>query len=529
MAWPLIALALVLVFVGLILVVARRYKRCPSNKILIIYGRTSSGRASRALHGGGAFVWPLLQSYDFLSLDPVQIEIPLQGALSIENIRVSVPSVFTVAVGIDAETMNNASVRLLGLDTREIIKQAEDIIFGQLRQVIASMKIEEINRDRDVFLEKIQMSLEPELKKIGLVLINVNIKDITDESGYIEAIGRKAAAEAIQQATIDVSQQEKKGAIGVANAERERAVEVAIAARERDIGTTEAERDRAIKVADLTRERTVGEKAAEFEREAAIKDSEREMRIRVAEANAIAVEGENSSKAKIAETNASLRVREAAAYLEGESRYREAEAAVKEAQYRAEAKTALAQAEKIEAEKRAELEAVSKAEKAMTIVDAEANAQRRRIEAEGEAAAIFAKLQAEAKGQYEILAQKGEGLRRIVDACGDSQSAFQMLMLEHLDKLAETAATAIANIKFDKIVVWDGGGKDGGAGATSGFLRNLAGSLPPMMHMMKDIGGVELPEYFAKFAAGNKEADAGSGDEPSATDSTVGTDDSASQ
>lgn len=501
MSWLLIVVAFVLVIGGLVLVLARRYKRCPSNRILIIYGRTGSGRASRALHGGGAFVWPLIQSYDFLSLDPVQIEIPLQGALSMENIRVSVPSVFTVAIGVDSETMHNASVRLLGLDTREIMKQAEDIIFGQLRQVIASMKIDEINKDRDVFLEKIQASLEPELKKIGLVLINVNIKDITDESGYIEAIGRKAAAEAIQQATIDVSQQEKKGAIGVADAEREKAVQVAIAARERDIGTTEAERDRAIKVANLERERTVGEKQAEFAREAAIKDQEREMRIRVAEANAIAVEGENSSKAKIAEANSELRVREAAAYREAESRYREAEAAVKEAQYRAEAKAALAQAEKIEAEKRAELEAVSKAEKAQTIVDAEANAQRRRIEAEGEAAAIFARLEAEAKGQYEILAQKGEGLRRIVDACGDSQSAFQMLMLEHLDKLAETAAKAIANIKFDKIVVWDGGSKDGGASATSGFLRNLAGSLPPMMHMMKDIGGVELPEYFAKFAS----------------------------
>ena len=510
MSWLFIPLALVLIIGGLVLVVARRYKRCPSNRILIIYGRTGSGRASRALHGGGAFVWPLIQNYDFLSLDPVQIEIPLEGALSIENIRVSVPSVFTVAIGTDGETMQNASVRLLGLDTREIMKQAEDIIFGQLRQVIASMKIEEINRDRDVFLDKIQSSLEPELKKIGLVLINVNIKDITDESGYIEAIGRKAAAEAIQQATIDVAQQEKKGAIGVADAEREKAVQVAIAARERDIGTTEAERDRAIKVADLDRARVVGEKQADFEREAAIKDSERMMRVKVADANATAVEGENEAKAKIAAANADLRVREAAAYQEGESRFREAEAAVKEAQFRAEAKAALAAAEKVEAEKRAELEAVSKAEKAQTIVDAEATAERRRIEAEGEAAAIFAKLEAEAKGQFEILRQKGEGLREIVSACGGSNEAFQMLMLEHLDKLAETAATAISNIKFDKVVVWDGGGGGkGGGGATAGFLRNLAGSLPPMMHMMKDIGGVELPEYFAKLVEEKSEEPAG--------------------
>jgi flotillin len=499
LAWPLVIIAIVVMVMGTLIVLAKRYKRCPSNRILVIYGRTGKGQASRSLHGGGAFVWPLIQSYDYLALDPIQIEIPLQGALSMENIRVSVPSVFTVAIGTDPDAMTNAAVRLLGLPTRDIMKQAEDIIFGQLRQVIASMRIEEINRDRDVFLEKIQISLEPELKKIGLVLINVNIKDITDESGYIEAIGRKAAAEAIQQATIDVAQQNKKGAIGVADAEREQAIMVANAARERDIGTTAAVRERAVKVADLERERVVGEKQAEFNRDATIKDSEREMRVQIASANAKAVAGENEAKAVVAASNADLRVREAEAYQEAETRYRQAEAAVLEAQYRAEAKAALAQAEKLEAEKRAQLEAVAKAQKAQTIVDAEATAARRRIEAEAEAAAIYARLEAEAKGNYEILAKKGEGLRAIVEACGGSQAAFQMLMLEHMDKLSETAAKAISNIKFDKVVVWDGGGKDGQGTATSGFLRGLASAIPPMLQIMRDVGGVEMPEYFGKL------------------------------
>ena len=192
-------LAGVLFLAGFFLIIARRYKRCPSNRILVIYGKTGAGQSSKCLHGGGAFVWPLVQNYDYLSLDPIQIEIPLEGALSLENIRVSVPSVFTVAIGTEGETMQNAAVRLLGLTTGDISKQAEDIIFGQLRQVLASMKIQEINRDRDTFLSSVQSSLEPELSKIGLVLINVNIKDIMDESGYIEAIGRKAASEAIQQ------------------------------------------------------------------------------------------------------------------------------------------------------------------------------------------------------------------------------------------------------------------------------------------------------------------------------------------
>ncbi len=491
----------VVILMGLLIILARRYKRCPSNRILVIYGKTSGGRSSKCLHGGGAFVLPLIQSYDFLYLDPIQIEIDLVGALSSENIRVNVPSVFTVAIGTEEETMNNASVRLLGLKTAEVMKQAEDIIFGQLRQVIASMRIEEINRDRDQFLASVQESLEPELRKIGLVLINVNIKDLTDESGYIEAIGRKAAATAIKQAEVDVAEQVKRGAIGVAEAQKDQAVSVANAEKVREIGTKQADREKAVRLAELEKERTVGEQQARYEQEAQVRDSEREMRIRVANANAKAVVGENDSKAEIANANATLRVREAEAYQQSETRHREAEAAVREAQFLAEAKAAEAEAKKIEAEKRAQLEASAKAEKAQTIVDAQASAERRRIEAEGEASAIFAKLDAEARGNYEVLAKKGQGLREIVESCGGAQAAFQMLMLEHLDKLSENAAKAIANIKFDKVVVWDGGGngEPGGTSATSGFLRNLAGSLPPMLQIMKDIGGVEMPEYFGRI------------------------------
>ncbi len=497
----LIVLAALLIVAGFVMAIARRYRRCPSNRILVVYGRTSAGQSAKCVHGGGTFVWPLIQSFDFLDLDPIQIEIPLEGALSMENIRVSVPSVFTVAIGTDTVTMNNAAIRLLGLQTQEIMKQAEDIIFGQLRQVIASMKITEINRDRDVFLEKVQQSLEPELAKIGLVLINVNIKDITDASGYIEAIGRKAASEAVEQAKIDVSEQEKRGSIGVAEANREQEVEVANAEKFRDIGTKEAERERAVRLADLDKEKIVGEQAAAFERDAQVKDSEREMRVQVASANAKAVAGENLAKAEIATVNADLKVKEADAMQRGETRRREAEAAVREAQYRAEAKAAVAEAEKVEAEKRAELESLARAVKAQQVVQAEADAEQQRIRAEGEAAAIFARLDAQARGEFEVLAKKGLGMREIIESCGGSKEAFQMLMLEHIDHISETAASAIANIKFDKVVVWDGGQGNSENSGTAGFVRSLASALPPALQLMRDIGGVDMPEYFGKILA----------------------------
>src|SRR6478672_292055 len=249
--WPLVAaVAAGVVLFSFVVLLVKRYKRCPSNRVLVIYGKTGGGNAARCVHGGAAFVVPLIQDYAYLSLDPIQIEVPLKAALSIENIRVNVPSVFTVAVGTDTETMQNAAIRLLGLGTPEVKQQAGDIIFGQLRQVIASMRIEDINRDREQFLRNIQQSLEPELKKIGLVLINVNITDFTDESGYIEAIGRKAASQAVQQAKVDVAQQEKMGQIGIAEAEREKSIQVASATKLREIGTREAMREQAVKLAE---------------------------------------------------------------------------------------------------------------------------------------------------------------------------------------------------------------------------------------------------------------------------------------
>ena len=513
-------LAALLFAVSIGIVAVTRFKRCPSNRVLVVYGKVGKGASSKCVHGGAALILPIFQGYDYLELDPIQIEVPLQGALSAENIRVNVPSFFTVAIGTDPVTMQNAAIRLLGLKVEEIKGQALDIIFGQLRQVIASMTIEAINRDRDIFLQNIQHSLEPELEKVGLVLINVNITDITDESGYIEALGRKAASEAVQQAEVDVALQVKSGSIGVAEAERDREVEVAKATKVREIGTKDAQREMSVRVAELAKDQTIGEKRAEFEREVSVKDAERAMRIEIAEANASAVTGENISQAKIADSDAELKVRRAQAYTTGETKQREAEAAVLAAQYKAETLAAEENARKIEAERRAELEAPARAQKARVVVDAEAEAERVRIEAEGrakaialeaegEAKAIFAKLEAQARGEYEILAKKGEGLRAIVEGCGDSESAFRLMMLEHLDHLAETASQAISNIKFDKVTVWDSGRGDGQGGA-SGFLSSLGQSIPPMMNVMRDIGGVDLPDYLGRMVV----------EPPSASDNT---------
>ena len=493
------ALVVFAAFLGIVVFVANRYKRCPSNRVLVIYGKVASGRSATCIHGGGRFVLPIIQDYAYLSLEPIQIEVPLKDALSIENIRVNVPSVFTVAIGVEPAIMQNAAIRLLGLNTAQVKKQAEDIIFGQLRQVIASMRIEDINRDREAFLRNIQSPVEPELQKIGLVLINVNITDIMDSSGYIEAIGRKAASEAVQKARGDVAEQEKLGEVRVAEADRDKFVQVAEAGKIREIGIRAAGREQAVRIAELNKEQQVGEQRASFAQDIDVAAADREKRVAVADANATAYTGEAEAQAKIAAAEAQLQVKRAEAYQVGETRKREAEASVLEAQNRAMAKAALAEAEKVEAERRAALEAPAKAEKAKIIVDAQAEAEKRRLEAEGEASAIFARLEAEAKGQYEILAKKGEGFRAIIEACGGAQEAFQMLMVEHLEKLAETSAQAISNIKFDKVVVWENGGQNGQT-STANFLHGMSRTMPPMLQVLRDIAGIEIPESMVKFS-----------------------------
>ena len=309
---------IVLLMLFVLTMLTRQYRRCPSNRVLVVYGKVAGSRAARCLHGGGTFIVPLLQSYAYLNLEPMTIEIELTSALSKKNIRVNAPSTFTIGISTRPEIMNNAAERLLGLHEKAIAAQASDIILGQMRLVIATLSIEEINQDREKFLDLVNKNVSTEVNKIGLELINVNVRDITDESGYIAALGRKAAAEAINQAKIEVAAADRSGSIGEASANREMAVEVARQQADSAAGQKQAERDQRIKVAKLEAEGVSGEANATREQEIVVaeqdalsaqgkKQAEMDQRVKVASLEASAVQGENESKANIADYEASLR------------------------------------------------------------------------------------------------------------------------------------------------------------------------------------------------------------------------------
>ena len=436
----------VCIVVGVMLIMAllNRYRRCPSDKILVVYGTTGDRGSAKCVHGGGTFVWPVIQDYAYLSLTPIGIDANLTNALSRQNIRVDVPCRFTVGISTESESMLAAAERLLGLQSSQIQEMARDILFGQLRLVIATMSIEELNSDRDKFLEAITANVEVELKKIGLRLINVNVTDIKDESGYIEALGQEAAAKAINEAKVRVAEQEKVGEIGRAEAVRE-------------------------------------------------------TRIRTAEANAQAVQGENEAKITIANSDANRREREAEAQRKAIAAEKVAQAQALEEAYAAEQKAEDARADRDRASQNANVIVAQEIEKRRLVIAAEAEAEQKRVNAKGEADAIFAKMEAEAKGLYEILTKQADGYDRMIKAAGgDATKAYTLLLLEKLPELVKTQVDAIKGINIDKVTVWDGGaGSANGQTSTANFLSGLMKSVPPLNDLF-DQAGMALPEYLAK-------------------------------
>ena len=452
----LICAAVLIVFMLFITIISR-YKKCPSDKIMVIYGKVGNNadgtsRTSKCIHGGAALVWPVIQSYEYLDLTPLSISVDLKSALSRQNIRVDVPSSFTVGISTEPGIMQNAAERLLGLRMAEIQELAKDIIFGQLRLVIATMDIEEINTDRDKFLDAVSGNVETELKKIGLRLINVNVTDINDESGYIAALGKEAAAKAINDAKVSVAEADRNGAIGAANAEMEQ-------------------------------------------------------RIRVSKSNSDAIEGENKAKVQIAASEAFRREQEAESLRRATAAENIQAARALEESYAAQRKAEEARAALEKARQEADIIVKAEIKKKEIELQAEAKAEEMRRHARGEADATLMRMQAEADGLREILTKQAEGFAELVKAAGgESDDAVKMMIADKLAELERIQVDAIKNLKIDKITVWDSGKGADGKTTTANFVSGLMQSVPPLKEVF-DMSGMELPKYLGtEKKAGAEEA-----------------------
>ncbi|MDR1939220.1 MAG: flotillin family protein [Clostridiales bacterium] len=441
-----LGIVILIALLGVALLIPTRLKKCPSDKIMVVYGKVSGQGSSQCLHGGTKFIWPFFQAYQFLDLTPMSISVDLRQALSRQNIRIDVPSVFTVAISTEEGIMQNAAERLLGLKLQDIQNLAKDVIFGQLRLVIATMDIEEINTDRDKFLEAVSRNVEGELKKIGLKLINVNVTDINDESGYIDALGKEAAAKAINDAKKSVAEKNRDGSVGEANAQSDQ-------------------------------------------------------RIQVAGANLKAVEGENLSYASMSQSNASRREIEAESLRRATAAEKIATAKALQEAYAAEEEAETKRAARESATLKADVIVRTEIEKEKLTLQAEAEAEQIRRKAKGEADAIYSKLQAQAKGTVELLSSQAKGFGEIVvQAGGSADGAVKLIIADKIEDLVKTQVEAIKNLKIDKITVWDSmGGKDGSS-TTANFMSSMFKAVPPLNEIFK-MSGMQLPEYLGKVDA----------------------------
>ena len=434
----------------LFLIFLSRYRKCPSDRIMVIYGKVGknadgTARSSKCIHGGAAFVWPVIQSYQYLDLTPISIAVDLRSALSRQNIRIDVPSIFTVGISTEPGVMQNAAERLLGLKLSEIQELAKDIIFGQLRLVIATMDIEEINTDRDKFLEAVSRNVETELKKIGLRLINVNVTDISDESGYISALGKEAAAKAINDAKKNVAEKERDGSIGEALAQKDQ-------------------------------------------------------RIQVASANSMAIQGENNAKIEVANSEAVRREKAAEAMRLAIAAEKVQAAKALEEAYVAEKEAELSRSAREKATLEADVIVKAEINKREIELAAEAEAEKIRRQAAGEADAIYAKMEAQARGMQEILQKQAAGFEKIVAAAGgDAKNAMMLMLADKMENLMKIQVEAIRDLKIDKVTVWDSGaGANGdGKGSTANFISGLMKSVPPMNELF-EMAGMQLPEFLGK-------------------------------
>jgi flotillin len=395
----------------------------------------------------------------------MSIEVNLTKALSKQNIRVDIPATFTVSISTESGVMENAANSLLGRRPEEIKSITNEIIYGQLRAVIATMTIEEINADREKFMGHVANSVESELTKIGLRLINVNIQDINDESGYIKALGQKAAAEAVNRAQVDVAEKNRDGAVGKADAEK----------------------DQRVRVASAMADAVSGEKEAD-----------RKQRVAVAERNAEAVTGENLARINIANSEANRREREAEAARKAVAAEKvQAANALTEA-FAAEKISEDARALKEKARQTAEIVVAAEIARDKVVIEAEAEAEKKRREAKGAADGKFFDMDAEGRGIFSILDNTAKGLKNVVEAAGGSASdAAKLMIVDRLVELTRIQVDAIKNIKIDKITVWDKGSGDNGKTSTADFVSGMMKSVPALNDLFQQ-AGMELPKLLGE-------------------------------
>lgn len=316
--------------------VLTRYKKCPSDKILIVFGKagkTADGKTtpSKIIHGGGTFVWPIIQDYAFMSTTPTQISLETDWIRSGSLINVKMPVSLTVAIGAgDPALMQAAATHLLSVEEKIKNQMITNYLLGGIRSIVANLEIEEINKDRDKFLNEAKKKIEPDLAKLGLKILALTCSDLIDQDGYLDNLSKRAATKAKATSDADIAEQTKIGTVSVANTKKEQAIAVAEAEKERETTVNATLQEKEIKLAEI--ERTKVERTAEIAKDQATNVANFGAEQKANEAKALAaaqkaeVEAQQDANAKTAEMKAAATAKIAKANAEAEAEKAEAEA-----------------------------------------------------------------------------------------------------------------------------------------------------------------------------------------------------------
>ena len=437
MALPIIiAIAIIGILSG-ILVFARNYIKAEPNEALIFTGRKdrATGRGWRAVVGGAKLRIPVLERVSRISLETMNLpDVTVAKAWSKEGVPVTIEAVANVKVASESELLAKAVERFLGTSPERIKQIIKETLEGQLRDIIGVLTVEQLYQERDMFVQKVLEQSGDELAKVGVIIDIINIQDIRDEKGYLEALGRRRTAEVKRDARI-----------GEAEADRDAMKRSETARREGEVVRSEQERQ----IAEAEKNRDVAKQDYVGETLAATKTAEQQGPLAEAKARQEVVVEEQK-------------------VLEEQQKARE----------KVEAARAEAEEQKYKAEK---------------VVPADAEKQAAILEAEGQAAKILKVAEAQAKGIQLKLEAEAEGLRKKAEAWNTYGKAAQLnLSLEAIKAVAAAGADSIGQIQFEKVIALDSGA--GGDGAVNRMLTAAPAGLVKFLEQIEAATGISLAE-----------------------------------
>ncbi|MFH1738850.1 MAG: SPFH domain-containing protein [bacterium] len=528
---PVLVVMLVVVFFAVVRILARSYIKVAPNEVLVIYGRKykyvdadgkTATRGFRLVTGGAALRIPLLENSRMLPLDAFQVKFAVQNVPSKEGVRVTVNSVATLKIGSEETMLGDAVRRFLDRDLKEIQEFAREVMEGGLRGVVATMTVEQLVQERTQFGAAVQEQVTGDLQRLGILLDNFLIQDVSDNVGYIDALGQKQTAEVKRDASIGEAEAKRDEDIRVAEAQRQadekssdakRAGETAKAQAEQAISNASRERD-TIKAQNDAK---IAAEQAKILIAAEIAKAEKDKELRVA--HVAAEEAEVQSRTLLQEKERERKDAELrATIIVQANRNKEAqivtaegvrESTIIKAEGDRRAAELLAEAERIKREQLAQGEMIT-AER-----DADgrkARASARQTELEAEARGTQATMEAEAKGIKAKLEAEAEGVRKKAEAYRALDQAGKLLLiLEHLPEvlraggdaihqaglgtvapMAEAIGTGLSGIEEVRIIDLGGssGSADGqpGADALSRFMGNIPKTTFDLLQQVRALG-----------------------------------------